>query len=161
MNMREWKTLPQTRKDAWWLWTGLQAEMHHLFIDESLWNDADDASAAVQARIRHGAHQADIAASINKFDAALAEQPPDGFSGLPIGWPGSKTGAAKDANSLEHSQIVAGALTLRKEGPARAFSPVRPATCALRPPGSADERSLRRQPRPLLRQPAPRQPFPA
>lgn len=30
MNMRAWKTLPQTRKDAWWLWTGLQAEMHHL-----------------------------------------------------------------------------------------------------------------------------------
>lgn len=30
MNMREWKTLPQTRKDAWWLWTALQAEVHHM-----------------------------------------------------------------------------------------------------------------------------------
>ena len=27
MNTRQWMTLPQTRKDAWWLWTGLQAEI--------------------------------------------------------------------------------------------------------------------------------------
>jgi hypothetical protein len=30
MNMREWTTLPQVRKDAWWLWTGLQSEIQHL-----------------------------------------------------------------------------------------------------------------------------------
>jgi hypothetical protein len=30
MNTRQWMTLPQTRKDAGWLWTGFQAEMHHL-----------------------------------------------------------------------------------------------------------------------------------
>jgi len=27
MNTRQWMTLPQTRQDAWWLWTGLQAEI--------------------------------------------------------------------------------------------------------------------------------------
>jgi hypothetical protein len=27
MNTRQWMILPQTRKDAWWLWTGLQAEI--------------------------------------------------------------------------------------------------------------------------------------
>lgn len=30
MNTRQWIALPQTRKDAWWLWTGLQSEIHHL-----------------------------------------------------------------------------------------------------------------------------------
>jgi hypothetical protein len=30
MNMHEWKTLPQTRKDAWWVWTALQAKMRHV-----------------------------------------------------------------------------------------------------------------------------------
>jgi hypothetical protein len=27
MNTRDWSVLPQTRKDAWWLWTGLQSEI--------------------------------------------------------------------------------------------------------------------------------------
>ena len=27
MNMSQWMMLPQTRKDAWWLWTGLQSEI--------------------------------------------------------------------------------------------------------------------------------------
>jgi hypothetical protein len=27
MNTREWSVLPQTRKDAWWLWTALQSEI--------------------------------------------------------------------------------------------------------------------------------------
>jgi len=29
-NMQRWMRLPQTRKDAFWLWTGFQSEMHHL-----------------------------------------------------------------------------------------------------------------------------------
>lgn len=27
MNARKWLALPETRKDAWWLWTGLQSEI--------------------------------------------------------------------------------------------------------------------------------------
>lgn len=27
MNVQQWLVLPETRKDAWWLWTGLQSEI--------------------------------------------------------------------------------------------------------------------------------------
>jgi hypothetical protein len=45
----------------------------NLFVGERLWDYADDASSVVQARVRDGAHKANITAAIHKLNAALTK----------------------------------------------------------------------------------------
>ena len=59
--------------------------MSKLSIGQCLRDDSDDASSLVQTGVCQSAHQADIAAAIDEFDATPAEQPPDRLRGMLIG----------------------------------------------------------------------------
>jgi hypothetical protein len=75
--------------------------MGEFAVDEGLWDDAGDSSAAAECRIRDDAHEPNIAAAVNELQPAPGEKFTHCFCRSRERRVSSHTGAAKDADAFD------------------------------------------------------------
>src|SRR5579875_1976566 len=100
--------------------------VRQLLVEQGFRNDSDDISSGVQHRIGNRAHEADRPAAVDQAYPFFGNQLPDRDRRLPVDVVSAWLGAAKDADSLEHGNILPGGCRLlRPERLQRALDPLR------------------------------------
>src|ERR1700712_4341148 len=92
-----------------------EAGMGNFLVRKKARNDSGDESAIGQARIRQNAHQPDIAATVNEFDAAITEQASDRPRHLRMDGQYAGVRSAKHTDASNHRSIVK--LNIRDRSP--------------------------------------------
>ena len=80
-----------------------KAGMGQLSVHHGPRNDADGVPARSDDGVGQHAHEADVAAPENELQTALGQKPAELLSGFAVGRITASTGAAKDAETLQHS----------------------------------------------------------
>ena len=85
-----------------------QAFVGDLLLCKRPWYDADDASAVSQTSIGERAHETDVAAAVNQFEAAPGQELTEVLSRSRVNSLNPETGSAEDTNAPQHHSSVGG-----------------------------------------------------